>query len=156
MAALSGSHETPLHALPYGSLSAMFATAASSFTPRDPESLHDFRKHLKGVRYLAELAGSGPEALQLAASVKTMQSAIGDWHDWEELSAYARRELRRKDAAELFNELKILMDESLQKALTVCTNMTAQLLPGSTVVQIPQKKPVLSEEAIAHASAVSI
>lgn len=156
MTALQASDRTPLHTLTSADLSAMFAEAASSFSPSNPDSLHDFRKRLKGVRYLAELAGSGPEALQLAANVKIMQSAIGDWHDWEELSAYAGRVLRRKEAPELFSELKILMGESLQKALSVCVNVTAQLITNSPPPQVAQKKPVRREEAIARANAVSI
>jgi len=156
MAVLAGSPRAPLHALTDSDLSAMFTQAAASFSHSDPDSLHDFRKHLKGVRYLAELAASGPESHQLAASVKIMQGAIGDWHDWEELSVYAKRMLRRKEAAELFNELDILMSESLQNALTICTEITAHLLPGSSPEQVTQKKPVRREEASGRVNAVAI
>ena len=112
-------------------LSGMLASIASAFPRLDAVSLHDFRKQLKSVRYLAEVAASGAAARQIGAMVKAMQVAIGDWHDWEELAAKASRLSRRKKEAEVLTDLlHTLVAESLERALSAVQNGIAQLVPA--------------------------
>jgi CHAD domain-containing protein len=135
-----------LQSLTTDRLSAMLVDAASIFSNLHPDSLHDFRKRLKSVRYLAEFASANPDARQIATTVKSMQGVIGEWHDWEELSIYARDTFRRKDAPELIDELETLAQESLDKALAVCSTITEQILLSSSPARMPPKKPVRREE----------
>lgn len=58
---------------------------AQPFTPR---SLHQFRVQCKKARYLAELL---PGNAALLEQLKTIQDAIGDWHDWLTLSQNAAK-----------------------------------------------------------------
>ena len=112
-------------------LSAMLGSIASAFPRLDSISLHDFRKQLKSVRYLAEVAASGAAARQIGAMVKAMQVAIGEWHDWEELAAEAARIApRKKEAKVLTDLLDTLVAESLLRALAAVQNGIAQLLPA--------------------------
>jgi CHAD domain-containing protein len=96
-----------------------FAAVAAEFPTFDEENLHDFRKRIKKVRYLAEICGGDPECGRIAAQMKKLQSAIGRWHDWQELARTASRGKHAKDV-----ELKELLDslaaEAFEAALAVC------------------------------------
>ena len=107
-----------------------FADVAAEFPSLDGENLHEFRKRIKTVRYLAEmLAVDHPETRQPAASLKKMQSAIGEWHDWQQLARMSRRMHEgRKKHDELSELLESLTAESLEKALDVCERLTERLL----------------------------
>jgi CHAD domain-containing protein len=108
----------------------MFADAVAEFPKLDADSLHDFRKRMKNVRYLAELfASSDPQAGRLAESLKSMQGVVGEWHDWEELAQLASRKLRKRLKGGALTELlETLAEESLEKALECCRRQTAELL----------------------------
>ena len=107
-----------------------FAEVAAEFPTLDGENLHEFRKRIKTVRYLAEmLAVDHPETRQPAALLKKMQSAIGEWHDWQQLARMSRRMHEgRKKYDELSELLEALTAESLEKALDVCERLAARLL----------------------------
>jgi CHAD domain-containing protein len=108
----------------------MFADVVAEFPKLDVDCLHDFRKRMKNVRYLAELfASTDPQAGRMAESLKSMQGVVGEWHDWEELAQLASRKLRkrRKDGA-LTELLETLAEESLEKALEYCRSQAAELL----------------------------
>lgn len=112
-------------------LASMLATVVSAFPRLNAESLHDFRKQLKSVRYLAELSANSLEARDLAATVKAMQGSIGEWHDWEELAAEARRAFQEEvDLAVL---LETMAGEALHKALAFCNNTTSAFSPNKVV-----------------------
>jgi CHAD domain-containing protein len=103
-----------------------FAAVAADFPTFDEENLHDFRKRIKKVRYVAEICGGDPECARIAAQMKKLQSAIGDWHDWQVL---ARTALRGKHANDV--ELKELLDslaaEAFEAALAACHGAIARM-----------------------------
>ena len=140
-----------LPALNVHRLSEMFVSAIAAFPRLDPDSLHDFRKRLKSVRYLAELYADSREAIDFAATVKAMQGAIGAWHDWEELGAEASRAARRRIEGENLPELlDTIAQESLEKALALCEKVRDQYLPSAVpdaTAALPAKKPVRRAEA---------
>ncbi len=108
----------------------MFSDAVAEFPKLDVDCLHDFRKRMKNVRYLAELfASTDPQAGRMAESLKLMQGVVGEWHDWEELAQLASRRLRERRKDEALTELlETLAEESLEKALECCRSQTAELL----------------------------
>jgi CHAD domain-containing protein len=57
------------------------------------ESLHRFRIAIKRARYAAEFAPNSAEAGQFIAQLKTLQDAVGNWHDWLTLSETAGKKL---------------------------------------------------------------
>jgi CHAD domain-containing protein len=109
---------------------AQFAAVAAAFPTLESENLHEFRKSIKTVRYLAEIfATSDAEAGRQAALLKKMQSAIGEWHDWQELATKERdAHGRRSKHAELAEILETLTKESFDKAIDVCHRTTERLL----------------------------
>ena len=124
--------QSPLPALDVRRLSEMLVAAIAAFPGFNPDSLHDLRKRLKSVRYLAELNAGSREAIDLTAAVKAMQSAIGAWHDWEELAAEAARAVRRKSEVRTLNDLlETLAKESLEKALALCESARDRFVPAT-------------------------
>ena len=121
-----------------------FAGIAKEFPSLDAGNLHEFRKRIKKVRYMAEIfAGREPEAGRQASSIRKMQSAIGEWHDWQ---ALAKREGHAHGNREELTELlETLAAEALVKALAVCERLTASVLKSGNdshdSATVPAKKP---------------
>ena len=108
-----------------------FAEVAKDFPAFDAENLHDFRKRIKMVRYLAEIHAADPACGRIAAQMKKLQSAIGEWHDWQALAREALRghRVKSKDLAELLDSVAA---ESLESALATCHSITARLIGERT------------------------
>jgi len=58
--------------------------------PVTEKTLHRYRIVGKRARYLAELAGKDPAAVQFITLLKRLQDVLGDWHDWLQLTARAQ------------------------------------------------------------------
>jgi CHAD domain-containing protein len=133
-----------------------FAGAAADFRVLDASNLHEFRKRIKKIRYLAEIfAATDAEARRQAAVLKKMQSSIGEWHDWQELAAEARG--NRNRCGELAEMLKTLAAESLAKAVDLCDRSSERLLKnrehaGEVEQPVPRKPPVRSGVSTAFES----
>ena len=84
-----------------------FGEIAAVFPVFDEGNLHDFRKRIKKVRYVAEICGADPMCGRIAAQVKKAQDAIGEWHDWHVLAGTAAKGKHVKDveAVELLNSM---------------------------------------------------
>lgn len=107
----------------------LIAGLAAEFPELDGERLHEFRKRIKMVRYLAEpVAAANAEMRKQVAALKRMQSAAGEWHDFQALSKKAARTFRgRHKEGGLAELLNTLAEESLEKALELCRRTMARL-----------------------------
>jgi len=65
--------------------------SARGLDVRDPESLHEYRKHSKFSRYLAEMEDGSAEATRFRKRMKGVLDAIGAWHDWMLLTQLAKK-----------------------------------------------------------------
>jgi len=97
-------------------------------------ALHEYRKRIKTVRYLAEIS-TAPDAQckELLSTLRKMQIALGEWHDWQILAATAGR----KHSTELAELLGTLEKKSLQKALRLCQRSMTQLLKERPASESP-------------------
>lgn len=148
--------------LPANAVVRMFHDVVRDYPALDAACLHDFRKRIKSVRYQAELfAHSAPQLQKLAATLKTMQGATGDWHDWHALAELsARRFHHREKNGGLTELLETLTQESLQKALDLCERQlapfreSASIHPSLSPAFPPRKSPLSttssSESAVAR------
>src|SRR5579871_792788 len=69
-----------------------FDQVRAEFPVLEESNLHDFRKRIKTVRYLAEIhARADRECARIATQMKKLQGAIGEWHDWQALAGECRR-----------------------------------------------------------------
>lgn len=116
---------TDLHA--FEQILARFASVAAEFPTLDEENLHEFRKRIKTVRYLAEISGADPACSRLAAQMKKMQTAVGDWHDWQSLAQEVSQGRRNRGSA-LAELLDAMRAESFEAAIASCHAVTARLL----------------------------
>jgi CHAD domain-containing protein len=113
---------------PVESILKQFAAVVAEFPAFDSQNLHDFRKAIKKVRYLAEIhQHADPQCGRIAASVKKAQTAIGEWHDWQILAQTARHGRHRK-FAELSELLDSLAAEKFEEAIATCHATIAQML----------------------------
>ena len=116
-------------------LAARFRTVRAEFPTLDEANLHEFRKRIKMVRYLAEMRGSSDPAIgQIATQIKKLQSAIGEWHDWQALAqvVHSGHHAKSKDLAEL---LQAIARESFETALSTANSVTARM-QGADLEQI--------------------
>jgi len=103
-----------------------FAAIVADFPVLDEENLHDFRKRIKKVRYVAELHAADPQCADIAKHVKKAQDAIGEWHDWQILARTAGHGKHAKDveAAELLSSLTA---EAYEAAVATCHSVLRRM-----------------------------
>lgn len=104
-----------------------FVRTADAMPTLDAENLHDFRKATKKARYVAESGSAGQEYSSVAKALKSIQDAIGDWHDWVCLSQEAGAALD-KGATELTASLEREVDGHFSEALRTTQAIRGRLL----------------------------
>lgn len=124
-------HHRASHTNAFEQILARFASAAAEFPQLDENNLHEFRKRIKTVRYLAEISPRDPACTQLAAQMKKMQTAIGNWHDWQALEQDVSRRQRKRGGA-LAELLEAMRVEAFEAAIATCHAVTARLLAGKS------------------------
>src|SRR6266481_2098296 len=85
---------------------------ADDYAPRQelkPVRLHGARIQLKKIRYLAELAEESPDQKTLMQDLKSVQDALGEWHDWQQLSTSAEKYFRDRVNCPLLREIRALL-----------------------------------------------
>jgi len=92
---------------------AQLAQMASDFavarTTMKPSRLHEARVALKRIRYLAELAEKTAEQKSFISELKSVQDAVGVWHDWQELTASAEKRFSDRVNCALLREARAVL-----------------------------------------------
>jgi CHAD domain-containing protein len=91
--------------------------------PEDPERLHRLRISTKNLRYSLEPLDQFDECAELAAKMKQVQDAIGNWHDWATLQQIAERELKSPDALPVCAALEARTGREYRKARRTCESV---------------------------------
>ena len=123
-----------------------FAGITAEFPVLNEENLHDFRKRIKKIRYLAEIYRADPACGRIAAQMKKAQAAIGEWHDWQVLARTASRGKHAKNV-EAGDLLSSLATEAFEAAIATCDGVMrrmADMGPGREIGRA-LKAPVRSE-----------
>ena len=110
------------------------------------DNLHAYRLETKHVRYVAEMAGADKTAQKIVAELKRMQDAIGEWHDWLELTQRAQQALEPAAETPLMSALQNVTRAKFREALSACNDTRKELLE---VVQaeLPLRKPAAGVRA---------
>jgi len=112
------------------------ATEYSSRQMLKPARLHDLRIKLKLLRYRAELASETPVQQEFIERVKSVQDAIGEWHDWEMLADNAEKQFGERINCALLVEVRSLLAARFSAATSAALGFLATCtVPG-------KKKPV--------------
>jgi CHAD domain-containing protein len=108
-------------------IAARFKAISKELPKLDAENLHDFRKRIKVVRYLAEMHGDvDPICTEIGVQMKKMQGAIGAWHDWQALAREVRDGGRAKDEP-LAELLDTLTAESFDAVIATVESIRSRL-----------------------------
>ena len=117
-------------------------------------NLHPFRLKVKELRYILQLDGENTEFTDRLGEIKDQ---IGEWHDWEELIAITREELKKKWRAPLLAEMTRIADNKFQEAIRAAHELRSTRLAtchwnGSPVNLKAVKKPELVRRTLAAAA----
>jgi CHAD domain-containing protein len=89
--------------------------------PLSEAVLHQYRILSKQARYAAEFAAKSAEATQFIASLKRLQDAVGDWHDWLTLTQSASDQLGDVRESSLAAELHNVTGAKFRHAVSALT-----------------------------------
>jgi CHAD domain-containing protein len=107
--------------------------------------LHQARLSLKRIRYLAELAEDSDEQRDFIRELKIVQDAVGDWHDWQELTRAAEKRFSDRVNCALLREVRALLQARQATATSALNNLFASALASA------RKPPRSSQSARAFA-----
>jgi CHAD domain-containing protein len=103
--------------------------------------LHSARVCLKRIRYLAELAVESAEQKAFIRELKSVQDAVGDWHDWQELANTAEKRFSDRVNCAMLREVRALLAARQSTATSSLNNLFTSVL-GS------EKKPSRSVQSL--------
>jgi CHAD domain-containing protein len=90
--------------------------------------LHEARLSLKRIRYLAELAEESDEQKDFIRELKSVQDAVGDWHDWQELTSTAEKRFSDRVNCAMLREVRALLASRHATATSALNNLFASAL----------------------------
>ena len=104
------------------------ALAADSATGQElsPDQLHQARIKLKLIRYLAETSPRTEQQKEFVDRIKSVQDAMGEWHDWEMLKKTAETQFGDRINCALLVEIKSLFAVKHRAAVSGLNYFLAQ------------------------------
>ncbi len=121
----------------------MFAQLARKQGEVTEAVLHQYRLRCKRIRYVAEMAGKDPLAESVVEQLKTIQDAVGEWHDWNTLTLRAEALFHDTPNAPIVTALRAARHSKLVEAMHVSQTAKATLLAMHVGLNA-RKKPVRS------------
>jgi CHAD domain-containing protein len=106
-----------------------------------PSRLHGARVALKRIRYMAELAEESAEQKDLMRELKSTQDAIGDWHDWQELTERAEKRFSDRASCHLLSEARTVLSSRYSDAISALHKLLS-------LTQEPVRKPPRSARSL--------
>jgi CHAD domain-containing protein len=114
-----------------------------------PRLLHELRISLKRIRYTAELAEESAAREHFLVTLKSVQDAVGEWHDWESLVNIAETQFGDRVNCPLLVEMRSLFAAKYSAANSAVAGLLAALAP------VPKKQPRPSSSAHSQARLAS-
>jgi CHAD domain-containing protein len=115
--------------------------------------LHQYRILSKRARYAAEFANESKEAAKFIASLKRVQDALGDWHDWLTLTQTALDHVGEVHQSPLVAELHNVTGAKFRQAVAVLSHLRAELVPArENRAQTPARSPAGATRSMAPAA----
>ncbi len=93
-------------------------------------NLHPYRLKVKELRYVLQMAENNGQA-EFVKDLGEVKDSIGEWHDWEELSAIAADVLDHGPGCRLPQELKRIRDSKYEHALALASKLRKTYLKTS-------------------------
>ena len=114
---------------------AKLAEKNGKHTNPKPGRLHKLRIELKMIRYLAELAPESPEQTHTLDSLRTVQDALGKWHDWESLADVAEKFFADNTNAFLPEQIRSLAESQRTEAVRAISTFFSGLTVSKKLPQ---------------------
>lgn len=111
------------------------------------ENLHPFRLKVKELRYVFQLSGKDSELTERLDKVKDQ---IGEWHDWTELQAIARKVLSDCKDCKVIARIEHMAKQKLETALNGAQSATAKLLSVTRRPSEAEQKEICDERTRAE------
>jgi CHAD domain-containing protein len=90
--------------------------------------LHPYRLCCKHIRYVAEMAGNQSAGRAVVEELKKIQDAVGEWHDWQILTARAAKVLSDFTNPTIVHTLRSATHAKLRDALRIAREAKERLL----------------------------
>jgi CHAD domain-containing protein len=91
------------------------------------KTLHPYRLKVKDLRNVLKMSADA-ERSDLVERLGEIKDAIGEWHDWDTLSAIATRELSHGARCGLLRELKTIGERKYSRALSLTKRLQREAL----------------------------
>ena len=118
---------------------AQLAGLAADFASRTtlkPRRLHEARIKLKMVRYMAEIAEESAEQQGFLRDLKSVQNAVGAWHDWAELAKTAENRFADRVNSPILMEVRSLFAARYSSATSAVAQLFSSSLPAPAKKQV--------------------
>jgi CHAD domain-containing protein len=104
-------------------------------------NLHPFRLKIKELHYVLQMMNNSGQEKFADVLVKS-KDAIGEWHDWEELIALAKKVLTHEPNCLLLCELRAISERNYELALSITNKMRKHYLrsPDGSAKRSPRGK----------------
>lgn len=151
------SEQAPLHAM---SVALRLYEELAAVSNLGPRNLHTYRLEVKRLRYVLEMADtdSGKQK-PFIQELKLVQGAIGQWHDWVELSEIAHHVLRHDRGCTMLHKIEETAQTKYREALKVTQQMRHRYLlpsPAKEKQKSKRSKPnAIPAPALAAASEIA-
>ncbi|MGA2743297.1 MAG: CHAD domain-containing protein [Candidatus Sulfotelmatobacter sp.] len=111
--------------------------------PITEDLLHEYRTVVKRARYAAEFAPKSSEAAQLISQLRRLQDALGNWHDWLNLTQTAAKRIGEVNQSSLVAALNHVTAGKFRQAVAALSaapmlQAGPKPLPGNS--ESPRKK----------------
>jgi CHAD domain-containing protein len=90
-------------------------------------NLHPYRLHVKELRNVLQLSDQAGDQ-EFIKKLGEVKDAIGEWHDWEELTAIAGQLLEHGAQCKLIRHLHLCRQSALERALIVTRRLRDKYL----------------------------
>jgi len=90
-------------------------------------NLHPYRLKVKELRNVLKLSANA-EHEDFVDTLREVKDAIGEWHDWEELTAIAHRVLDHGPSCKLLKHLKLISERNFRKAMALAGRLRTHYL----------------------------
>ncbi len=119
----------PLHAV---SVAIRLSKELAAVTHLGPKNLHSYRIEVKRLRSVLEMAAEETgEQHQLIEELKRVQDAIGEWHDWVELTNIAQKVLQHRKSCGVVTNIRDTAREKFKEALRITEELRQRYLRGT-------------------------
>lgn len=118
----------------------------TSWPRLSPHNLHSFRLKVKEMRYVLELSGHDDELTERLGETKDQ---IGEWHDWTELNAIAKKVLSDCKNCSVIPQIEQIAKQKFETALGTAQQLRSKYFePQSRRRKRSRKKPNVKEPVL--------